>query len=131
MAPSPALQEPSMRVPAVLVLILSISSAAFAQDRVLWDEQLDIAGGADIARAIAVAGKTVVLTGGVTTATGTEMAVRSYNTKTGKARWTDSTPLVSGLQTAVFATRAANIVYTAGYAPNGVGSDISVRAYDA
>jgi hypothetical protein len=72
-----------MRVTAVLFFILSISAAAFAQDRVLWDEQFDAAGGGDIARAIAVTGKTVVVTGGTSTAAGTEMAVRSYNKKTG------------------------------------------------
>jgi len=120
-----------MRVTAVLFFILSISAAAFAQDRVLWDEQFDAAGGGDIARAIAVTGKTVVVTGGTSTAAGTEMAVRSYNKKTGKVRWSDSTPLVNGVQTAVYATKVAGVVYTAGYAPNGVGSDIDVHAYDA
>ena len=60
-----------MRVTAVLFFILSISAAAFAQDRVLWDEQFDAAGGGDIARAIAVTGKTVVVTGGTSTAAGT------------------------------------------------------------
>jgi len=120
-----------MRVTAVLFFILSISAAAFAQDRVLWDEQFDAAGGGDIARAIAVTGKTVVVTGGTSTAAGTEMAVRSYNKKTGRVRWSDSAPLVNGVQTAVYATRVAGVVYTAGYAPNGVGSDIAVHAYDA
>lgn len=120
-----------MRVTAVLLFILSISAAAFAQDRVLWDEQFDAAGGGDIARAIAVTGKTVVVTGGTSTAAGTEMAVRSYNKKTGKVRWSDSTPLVNGVQTAVYATKVAGVVYTAGYASNGVGSDIAVHAYDA
>jgi hypothetical protein len=120
-----------MRVTAVVFFILSLSAAAFAQDRVLWDEQFDAAGGGDIARAIAVTGKTVVVTGGTSTAAGTEMAVRSYNKKTGRVRWSDSAPLVNGVQTAVYATRVAGVVYTAGYAPNGVGSDIAFHAYDA
>ena len=121
-----------MRVTAVLFFILSITATAFGQNRVLWDEQFDADGGSDIARAIAVTGKTVVVTGGTTsTEAGTEMAVRGYNKKTGKTRWSDSTPLVNGLQTAVYATRTAGVIYTAGYAPNGAGSDIAVYAYNA
>lgn len=119
-----------MRVTAILLFMVFTSSAVFGQDRLLWEQRFDITGGIDIARAVTVSQRTVVLVGTSSSAS-TDMTVRGLNKRTGKIQWSQQSSLASGINTAVYATKSQGIVYTAGYSPDGPGSNIEVHAYSA
>lgn len=118
-----------MRTTGVLLLTLLSAGSALAQDRLLWERRVDMNGGLDIARSVAVSDGKVIVAGNVHVPTGLDFLTLAYDTQTGRPMWSNHTPLADGLSTRVFATTSQGAVFTAGYAPNGFGSDIVVRGH--
>ncbi len=116
-------------------LLLSVSSTASAQGHLLWEDQLDVAGGNDMARGVTVSGNLAVAIGTGTTANGEQtLLVRGYDVTTGAIQWQDRAALFSGLIAKVVIDSTGQAVFGAGYAPdrtNPSGTDFLVRAYDA
>lgn len=118
-----------MRTTAVLLFTLLSAGSALAQDRLLWERRVDLNGGLDVARSVAVSNGKVIVAGNAHVPTGLDFLTLAYDTQTGRPMWSDHTPLVAGLSTRVFAVTSQGAVFTAGYAPNGFGSDIVVRGH--
>jgi PQQ-like domain len=122
-----------MKAPAIFLLL---AGSAFGQTTFdfLWEDQFNLAGSTDEARAVAVSTARAVAIGvGITANGGTDMLVRAYDPQTGTLVWHDNAPLAAGYITNVSIDELDNKVFGAGYAPgvDGSGSDILVRAYDA
>jgi len=112
-------------------LVLS-ATAVGDGDRLLWQDQFDLAGGTDQARSIAMSRQRAVAIGvGSTVNGGVDLVVRAYDTATGTLEWRDQAPLASGIITTVVVDDLGQRVFGAGYAQGGEGTDILVRAYDA
>ena len=114
----------------LVVSLMLLSGTALAQSLV-WQDQFNLAGGLDQARALTVAGNTVVGVGPAVNASGgTDMLVRAYDGHTGTLTWSDSTPLVGGIITRVLADQTSGIVFTVGYSSLGTSTDFITRAYE-
>ncbi len=97
-----------------------------------WQDQFDLAGGTDQARAIAISSHRAVAIGvGTTVNGGVDLLVRAYDTATGTLQWRDQSPLASGIITSVVIDDFGHKVFGAGYAQGGEGTDFLIRAYDA
>lgn len=118
-----------MRTTGVLLFTLLSAGSALAQGQLLWERRVDMNGGLDIARSVAVSDGKVIVAGNADVATGLDFLTLAYDTHTGRPMWSNHTPLAAGLSTRVFATTSRGAVFTAGYAPNGFGSDIVVRGH--
>lgn len=119
-----------MRTTVGLLLICLCAGSAFAQDRLLWERRVDASGGLDIARSVVVNGSTVIVAGNAGAPSVLDLLTLAFHRKSGQPVWSNRTPLAAGLITPVFATTAQGMVFTAGHAPNGFGSDIIVRGHD-
>jgi len=117
---------------ALIFLLLSGSAWGQTSFDFLWEDQFNLAGRTDEARAIAVSSTRAVAIGvGSTMNEGIDLLVRAYDTKTGTLAWRDQAPLSAGYITNVVIDELDDNVFGAGYAPDGSGADILVRAYDA
>ena len=117
---------------ALIFLLLAGSAWGQTSFDFLWEDQFNLAGRADEARAIAVSSTRAVAIGvGSTMNDGIDLLVRAYDTKTGTLAWRDQAPLSAGYITNVVIDELDDKVFGAGYAPDGSGADILVRAYDA
>jgi putative pyrroloquinoline-quinone binding quinoprotein len=121
----------------LVVSLVLLSGTAMGQSLV-WQDQFNLAGGLDQARALTVSNNTVVAAGPAVNASGgIDMLVRAYNGHTGTLTWSDSTPLVAGIITKVLADQTSGIVFAVGYAAatpaaSAPGeSDFITRAYEA
>jgi len=114
------------------LLSLPMESLISARDRLIWEDQFDLAERSDQAFGITVSSRMAVAIGvGGTASGGLDLLMRAYNVKTGTLEWQDQRPLASGIMTKVVIDDVANRVFGAGYAANGPGTDFLVRAYDA
>lgn len=118
-----------MRTTGVLLLTLLYADSALAQDRLLWERRVDMNGGLDVARSVAVSDGKVIVAGNAHVPTGLDFLTLAYDTQTGRPMWSNHTPLAAGLSTRVFVATSQGAIFTAGYAPNGFGSDIVVRGH--
>ena len=117
---------------AALLLSLPTESIVSARDRLIWEDQFDLAGRTDRAFGITVSsGMAVAIGVGGTASGGSDLLMRAYNVRTGTLEWQDQRPLASGFITTVVIDDGARNVFGAGYAANGSGTDFLVRAYDA
>jgi PQQ-like domain len=131
-----AVRRPPMKV---LAIFLLLTASALGQTRVdlLWEDQFDLAGSIDQARAVAVSSTRAVAIGvGGTATQGVDLLVRAYDTETGAMVWQDQAPLSAGYITGVALDELDDKVFCAGYAPDSSGAgdsgaDFLVRAYDA
>jgi outer membrane protein assembly factor BamB len=118
-----------MRTTCLLLFTLLSAGSALAQDRLLWERRVDMHGGLDIARSVAVSDGKVIVAGNMQVPTGLDFLTLAYDAASGRPLWSDHTPLAAGLSTRVFTATSQGAVFTAGYAPNGFGSDIVVRGH--
>ena len=123
----------------ILAIFLLLTASALGQTRVdlRWEDQFDLAGSIDQARAVAVSSTRAVAIGvGGTATQGVDLLVRAYDTETGAMVWQDQAPLSAGYITGVALDELDDKVFCAGYAPDSSGAgdsgaDFLVRAYDA
>ncbi len=114
------------------LLSLPTESIVSARDRLIWEDQFDLAGRTDRAFGITVSsGMAVAIGVGGTASGGSDLLMRAYDVRTGTLEWQDQRPLASGFITTVVIDDGARKVFGAGYAANGPGTDFLVRAYDA
>jgi PQQ-like domain len=109
---------------------LLFASHVFAQSPLLWERQKDVSGQSDVLRSVSTVGNTAVTAGNASVTGGLDLAVLNYSSN-GDVRWTDQTPLASGINTRVFTATAGIFAFAAGYksiVPNN--SDIFVRGYN-
>ena len=103
---------------------------ALSQSPLLWERQKDIAGKVDGLRSVSTVGNTAVTAGNATVTGGLDLAVLNYGSN-GDVRWSDQTPLASGINTRVFTASTGLVSYVAGYKSIiQDDSDIFVRAYN-
>jgi len=117
----------------VTALVLSIGTLYVwaAGGDLLWEDELDLAGNADEARAIVAAqGRVYIAGSGIQPAppvmSSRNFLVRAYDGKTGKPLWQDLFDVAGGFDAATAIAEETGRVYAAGTA-NG---DFLVRAYD-
>ena len=127
-----------MRVVVGVVALLTVVAAparAFAQNLLIWEDQVDFAGSIDLGRDVTVAGRTMIMAGvAADPAGGADIVVRAHDVRSGAVLWTDHTPEQSGQLAGVFVTSAGDMAFAAGYMTSAQCSfctDIFVRAYDA
>jgi outer membrane protein assembly factor BamB len=100
------------------------------QSPLVWESRRDFSGGDDRLSSVVTLGDIAVTAGTAGVPGGPNLAVLSYSPN-GHERWTDTTPLIPGFTTGVFAAGSGNNVFVAGYTNVPNDSDIFVRAYDA
>jgi hypothetical protein len=99
----------------------------------LWQDRFDLAGGEDIARAVAAANGRVVVVGSAQNAAGnSDFVVRAYDAKSGALLWKDRVDVAGGddAATAVVLDDDRVIVAGTGIDPTG-GSRLLLRVYIA
>ena len=98
----------------------------------LWEDQFDLAGKTDQARAVAVSHNRVIALGvGESAAGGIDLLVRAYDPGTGTLVWWDQSPLAPTALTTVVIDDLGQRVFAAGYSRDNGGADFLVRAYNA
>jgi hypothetical protein len=116
--------------------VLFIASDVFGQT-LLWETVEDLSGGTDMARAITLSKKSVVVIGNSANSAEdvNDFVVQALQRKDGATRWTDRVPDRSGVSTQLPIASAQGRTFAAGYAAKpglpGQGSDIVIRAYDS
>jgi outer membrane protein assembly factor BamB len=124
--------DPLRKVCSVLCLLL-LSANAFGQDRLLWEVQEDFSGGVDLARAVTLSKKGIVVVGTAGTPDGgLDFVIQSLRRSTGTVQWGDRVSSCC-IATRVLVTSLHNTVFAAAYSPGAEVSsrDIFVRAYHA
>ena len=98
----------------------------------LWQDQLDFAGGDDIGMAVAAAGGRVAVVGSAHTARGdADAVVRAYNAKSGELLWRDQVGDASAEDKAVAVAMNAQRIVVAAQMAGGSGlGQLVVRSYD-
>jgi len=123
-----------MRIAACVLCLWFCSADAFGQN-LLWEVVEDLSGGTDLARAITLSKKSVVVIGNASNSAdqANDFVIQSLRRANGAVRWTDRVPEVPGVLTALQITSAQGRVFASGYAPGAVpgSTDIVIRGYDA
>jgi hypothetical protein len=113
--------------------LLFLAADGFGQT-LQWETVDDLSGGTDLARAITLSQKSVIVIGN---SAGPEdvndFVIHALRRRDGAAQWTDRVPSDTGISTGLQITSARGRVFAAGYAvdESGQGSDIVIRAYNA
>jgi PQQ-like domain len=124
------------RLPALLLgsLLLLTAPEAWAKTEagdLLWQDQVDFAGGADAALAVAAAGERVVAVGSAQNAAGnTDFVVRAYDAKTGALLWKDQVNAGGANDAASAVVIEGDVVVVGGTSQPVTGSPrLILRAY--
>jgi outer membrane protein assembly factor BamB len=99
----------------------------------LWEDQVDKAGGFDGVNAIAVERGRLFAAGFVTNAAGNfDVLIRAYDAKSGALLWEDQVDKAGSDDAALALTVREGQVFIAGFVTNAAGNnDVLIRAYDA
>ena len=115
------------------LLTLTPTPARSAGGDLLWQDQFDLTGGEDIARAVAVGNDRVFVVGSAQNAAGNrDFVVRAYDAKSGSLIWKDVVDVAGGEDAATAVVVADNRVIVAGTGTSAAGSSLLLlRAYAA
>src|SRR6266403_215088 len=102
-----------------------LEGAGWGSDgRLLWEDQVDKAGGFDAALGIAVAGERVFAAGSAANAAGIDdVLVRAYRARTGVLLWEDLVDKAGVYSRALAITAGGGRVFVAGSASNAAAND--------
>jgi hypothetical protein len=123
--------------PALLgcALVFSASAVLARTDAgdLLWQDQFDLAGGEDVAWAVAASSGRVVVVGSAQNAAGnSDFVVRAYDAKTGSLLWQDVVDVAGGSDSALAVVMDNDRVFVGGNGVDAAGRGLLlVRAYVA
>jgi hypothetical protein len=115
--------------------LLTVASAHAGTDagHLLWQDHFDLAGGEDVARAVAAGhGRVVVVGSAQNAASDSDFVVRAYDVKTGTLLWKDLVDVAGGDAAATAVVLDGERVIVAGTAVDATGGNrLILRAYIA
>jgi hypothetical protein len=112
--------------------LLPSAPANAAGGKLLWQDHFDLAGGEDVARAVAAGNGRVVVVGSVQNAAGnSDFLVRTYDAKTGKLLWKDLVDVAGGDDAATAVVLDGDLVVVVGRGVDATGGHrLLLRAYN-
>ncbi|MEO8256591.1 MAG: PQQ-binding-like beta-propeller repeat protein [Acidobacteriota bacterium] len=118
------------------IFLCALFSADLFAQNLLWEVVQDLSGGGtDIARAITLTRRSVVVIGNASNppADVNDFVIQSLRRRSGAIRWTDRVDEVPGVLTSLQITSAQGRVFASGYVPGATAgdTDIVVRGYEA
>jgi glucose dehydrogenase len=120
-------------VVAFMASLCLVGGAGGAGGDLVWEDQVDTAGGADVLNALAVRSGLVFAAGFDTNTPGNrDFLVRAYDVASGSLLWKDQVDTAGDADRAFALAAGAGQVFAAGFGTNAAGNqDFLVRAYDA
>jgi hypothetical protein len=118
---------------ALLIFAPSAPAGGTAAGTLLWQDQVDLAGGHDLIRAVAAGHGRVAAVGSAQNADGDDdFVVRVYHARTGKLSWKDRVDVASANDAATAVVLDDERIFVAGTSTDAAGdSQLLLRAYAA